>query len=283
MNKLKSISILLSIVLFLNVALLPISSYANVDESIYTEELTRSLENYVEPIVTVIYENENEKKYTVSTNDYVYHEKYVNVGGKRIIQTTTYTPDEKNVIDYYEYEIATSSLGSVGVTPRCGPPCGFIAVIAVRSVVSGLAQYTLRRTATSAILKTVKHAPPARIQGVIANYSQHNFTAGGKAFHINKNRMQHFLERHHTNYFNSHLSKAGNTQSFFVDSMDPRLLNHIGSQATQKNVSTILSSSKHFVQVDYTYNGIVYRVGVDKSFSPYLVTQIYPRTTFLLP
>lgn len=102
-------------------------------------------------------------------------------------------------------------------------------------MVNGVAQYTLRKSLSRAVLKTVKDQPKSRLDAVIANYPQYNFTAGGKSFHINKNRMDHFLKRHHINYFSAKSSVSGQTQSFFINELNPRILNHIGSQATAKN------------------------------------------------
>lgn len=41
--------------------------------------------------------------------------------------------------------------------------------------------------------------------------------------------------------------------------MEPRILNHIASQAVHRVISKIISSNSNWVSMDYTYNGIEYR------------------------
>jgi len=238
-------------------------------------ELDYELENYIEPTATIIFENATEKKYTVSSNDFIYHEKLL---PDNQLSVTIYEKDGITIVDSYTQKIENDA---VGITPYCGPPCGYFAVLTFRYVLSNVVSYQLRKSATSAILKTVSKAPASRVQGVIANYQQHHFAAGdGTKYFINKNRMQHFLERHHVNYFNPDL-KTTSKQDFFIDTMDSRVLNDIATKAVQKNNSIIKSSADSFVQVEYKYNGIDYKVGVDKSFSPHLVTQLYPKATYI--
>lgn len=228
MKNFKLFSIILSLVLFINTVSLPVSSFASTiepsDANFKDEPETSDIQ--------IIFENESEKKYKIGANDYIYHELKTIKNGKNVIQVTIYTSDEKSIIDSYDQELNIVNENSI--QPLCGPPCGWIAVIAIRTILPSIIKYDLRKSASSATLKSILHAPPSRIQGVLANYTQHEFKAGGINFKVRKSDMEHYLERHHGNYFNILKEKPDVTQSFFVDTMDPRVLNHIATQATQK-------------------------------------------------
>lgn len=268
MKNFKLFSIILSLALLISILSSPGSSYAattnnNSDDD---QATTSGLQ--------IIFENEFEKKYTIPENDYIYHEKYVNENGKNIAQITIYSTDENEVIDYYEHEIGDSSQ----IMPRCGPPCGYIAVIAVREIVDGVVSYHLKKSKSSATLKTVKIGSVARVQPIISGYTSVSFQVAGTTFKINKSDMQHFLTRHDVKYF----AKDGNSndsQTFFVDSLKPLTINAIAKQAVEANITKIIQSSTNFVTMDYTHNGIVYRVGVNKGFNA--ITQLYPKKTYL--
>ncbi|RND01089.1 hypothetical protein [Lysinibacillus halotolerans] len=303
------------ILLILNAVLVPLSTVAQAldaesDKIILENEKSENSSSLSSDDLnifpsTIIKETENEKIYRLSIGheEYEYHEKYSIENNIKLIKTTSYlvnTEGEKEFIDYFERQeelelhspitlednfVPDEAIRKDEYQIMCGPPCGYIAVIAVRALVSGTYRYYLKRTATSATLATVTSQPVSRVAPVIANYSPRVFSAGGRSYKITKQDMQHFLQRHHMNYWNAGIRAPQNGQTFFVKNMSTRTLDHIASQAVQRNataISTARSKGWSFTnQITYTYNGITYRVGVDLVNNR--VTQLYPLTTYIAP
>lgn len=61
--------------------------------------------------------------------------------------------------------------------------------------------------------------------------------------------------------------------------MTPQRIETIIIAGVRANASKL--SSRGFVRIDYTYNNIVYRIGVDTNLGR--VTQFYPKKTYISP
>lgn len=223
-----------------------------------------------------------------------YHESYsLNEFGQKISNTQVYKIDNKgykSLVDTYEelviddteiIETLTNESYSVKAAATCSA-CVKIAVKAYRVASNGF-KYLLKKTPTSTVVKTITSNSLTKVAPIVSKYTPHKVNLGIRVFTLRKQDLQHMLTRHHMSYWNSGIGAPLN-QTFFINNMSPKTLNHIASQAIGKNAATLnnaIKNGKKFYSVSYTYSGITYKVGVD--FTQKAITQIYPTSTFLLP
>lgn len=275
----------LSLVLMLSLSTFNISVLASENNSVTSSSLINSLNQFEESSeelnispTTIISENENEKIYqlTMDGNLYEYHEVKEVVEGKNIIQTTTYLVNDfgdKEKVDYYEISDASYQV-------MCGPPCFYIAVVAIRAGTS----YYLRKTATSATLRTIVSQPASRVAPVVSSYTPHTVSVGGRSFTITKADMSHILQRHHQTYYSASQGNPLN-QTFFYDNISTSTINNIASQALRQNAGKIddyILQGKGYINVQTSYNGVTYNVG-SQITGARQITNIYPSTTYIAP
>ncbi|WP_025026181.1 hypothetical protein [Caldalkalibacillus mannanilyticus] len=233
-----------------------------------------------------ILKNEDQYIYRMTVDGilYEYHELYNNNSTLTEHYTYLIENEEKTLIDSYHTDQNGTIIDEISYNPdeikiMCGPPCGYIAVVAVRLVVKGVTSYAIRRTASSATIATVSLVSKSRAASALRNYTTHTFQSIGRTFSVTPRDMNHFYVRHHPTYFAE--LNISSTQTFFVKTMDWRILNHIATQATQRNALALrlaVIQKQSFKQVHYTYNGITYRVGVNLSSNR--ITQLYSTKTY---
>ena len=186
----------------------------------------------------------------------------------------------------YNEEVTSSFLESdlvfdsneITIEPMCGPPCGYIAVIAVRSVVNGVARAILKNSAGKTI-KTIVPAASGAAANTARNYVVKNITVNGKSFSIPQERMKHFLERHSMNHWNGSWAPNNTPQSFFHPGMTVQQIEKIAFDGLRANSSKLVGEG--FITFNHSHNGIVYQIGVN--MKQRAITQIYPRTTYVSP
>lgn len=164
------------------------------------------------------------------------------------------------------------------ISPMCGPPCGLIAVIAVRAIVSGVTRAVLKNSAGKTI-KTVVPAPRGAAANAVKSYTTKSHTINGKTYTVVPERMEHFLKRHSMNHWDGSWAPSTANQTFFYEGMTIQRIDQIILNGLKHNASKLPTSG--FKQVEYTYNGIEYVIGIDGSSRR--VTQFYPKKTYVNP
>jgi len=272
-------SIVLSLVMLFGFVFSPLTTFASSTVSVEDYESLN-----VSPM-TIVFEDNKERIFQLEINGdlYEYHEVKDLIDGKEVTQITTYFINEfgdKEKVDYYETGIDYLEVSNELIQPMCGPPCLFVAVVVVRQGTS----YLLKRSLTSATLRTVASQPATRVAPVISSYTPHTVNVSSRTFTITKSNMQHILQRHHQTYYHA---GAGNpvNQTFFYDNISTGAINNIATQALRQNATLIddyIRAGKGYINVPTTYNGVTYQVGAQLTGSRQ-ITNIYPTITYIAP
>ncbi|MGL4523666.1 MAG: hypothetical protein ACRCWQ_14050 [Bacilli bacterium] len=197
------------------------------------------------------------------------------------LQSATIEDENENEINVApilvsnEQENVAESFSTYNNDTKCGPPCGFIAVLVVREGV----KYLLKKPTNQVLVRTIVRSTVSKSDDIIRNYTPYSIQSGNRTITITKTVMKHILDRHHPDYFHD-LGDLAEPQSFFMDTISTTIINNIANQAVRQNANKLFTNTgpQIFKQVDHVYNGITYRVGVDTVKNR--VTQVYPRQTF---
>lgn len=182
-------------------------------------------------------------------------------------------------IKYPELALEETEFSNIpDIQPMCGPPCGLIAVIATRAIVSGVSRAILKNSAGKTI-KTLVPAPKNAAANAVKNYTTKSVKANGRTYSVTKTDMKHFLERHSMNHWNGSWAPGKTSQTFFYQGMTIQRLDTIILNGLKQNASKLPSSG--FKQFNYTYNNITYVIRVNGTTKR--VTQIYPKKTYVNP
>ncbi|WPK12737.1 hypothetical protein R6U77_03270 [Lysinibacillus louembei] len=201
-----------------------------------------------------------------SANDFTGENNETNLNFESFIE---YNEDATN--GFLESDLVFDS-NEIIVEPMCGPPCAMIAVTVVKEGGKALLKSGLR------LIKTVTPATAGAASRAVANYVPKTVTIGKETYTITARNMQHYLERHSMKHWNGTWEY---NQDFFHTGMTLNRLETIATSGVKANASKIANSTSDFVTIDYMYEGIGYRIGVNKATKR--IEQLYPRATFVNP
>lgn len=120
--------------------------------------------------------------------------------------------------------------------------------------------------------RTVKYtkAPASRVVNALSSFKSLSYRAGSHSFKLDKAGMKHILQRHHPKYWNG--SKT-DKQTFFNPNMSVNDVKNLAHGALKQGRNKLAKNGMKSTRWEGTYNGIKYKITVDKG----RVVQLYPR------
>jgi hypothetical protein len=136
---------------------------------------------------------------------------------------------------------------------------------------SKMLQRMLKLKAAGTLFKSLKLLP-GRSVGALTNWTSKSFQVGGDNVLLTKERMGHFLERHHPRYWDGSFATE---QSFFEARMTIGDVEDIVRQVVNQNQAKIIANGGTNVEtsIEGTVNGLKYAGKVDGG----RVVQFYPK------
>jgi hypothetical protein len=110
-----------------------------------------------------------------------------------------------------------------------------------------------------------------KLVNCLKNFSEQTYHFGSETFKLEEERMQHFLERHHPNFWDG---KEKQKQTFFEPKMSINDIAEALEAVLQQNQETLIKKgSQSIYQIKGNHNGVEYVLGVNIG----RIGQFYPK------